>query len=163
MILTHSTQDRKWVFVLMAALSVVSVQAGTLIMAGGASTGGGGGGFSVSGVDFSMSGSAATTSEIGPCRPMNCIAPGSYSFYDSIGSEATPGGMSGVYSVDGVFVPLLVQSGHSLWWRHRFFGRAHCALFCFLAATHDHGYCAVQQHGRDWRSGDRDGGTCSRS
>ena len=110
MILTNSTQDRKWVFVLMAVLSVVSAQAGTVV-SGGATTGGGGGGFSVSGVGFTMSGGGATTSEYEPCPPITCIAPGSYNFYDTINSEETPSGMSGVYSVDGVSYPYACNQG----------------------------------------------------
>jgi hypothetical protein len=99
--ITNSTQDRKWVIVLMAALFVVLAQGGTVV-SGGATTGGGGGGFSVSGVGFSMSGGGGTSLQYEPCLAGTCIAPGSYGFSDSISSEETPGGMSGIYSVNGV-------------------------------------------------------------
>jgi hypothetical protein len=81
-------------------LPLVSAHAGTII-SGTASTGIGGNTFSISGSDFSMSGGGAANLGTGPCAPLDCAAPGTYSFFDGISSEATAAGISGSYTTGG--------------------------------------------------------------
>lgn len=95
MILRHSTQDRKWVFVLMAAIFVGSAQGGAMILFGTAQVGPDGdeATFSVAGYHFELGDSAGGWAFGSyPCDSyQGCTAPGSYSLNATIGGGAGAG------------------------------------------------------------------------
>jgi hypothetical protein len=91
-------------FLLVTSLSLFAAYAES-ILTGSATTASPQDVFGVSGLGFSMSGAGGFYSPAAPCGVFSltvCNAPGSYFFSDVIDSEATPGGMSGVYTVNGV-------------------------------------------------------------
>jgi len=99
---------------LLLAVSVFPVRAGTIL--GGSAQQGSSWFFSVYGTGFSVSGSSSPYVAAEPCSPYGfplCIAPGTYQFVASINSEATPGGMGGSFTVDGVTTSYYCNQGTS--------------------------------------------------